>query len=547
MSVSITSTPFKLGWAKNRNSYKMSCNTLVSNGSTGTYYLTCGSNFPAVGNHIVLSIDGVEYVFTIVSSAGGAYEISSVSEMFDKLRACWYFKNLFNFPTSQGSYNDATHMTIISKTAGFHLIKIFCTDADGNKTGYESNMFTWVLGQNGAGADPVYLKNYAVAAELEVVTNNNNTLTTHTVSGLVFQPDTAGNIEIPLDLLGGLVPQPDIPTTDPTVATWDVTTNMLLKYRLKYGEMWGDDVPLIQNWTQNPAGQNNYNFAFCGEEADRFSRLNLADWDDSNVLFSETNNLFRILGERSGETVRVSRSQAQYIYGVWYDPTLANSATKSVTVAISKGGGLAPTTTKTVRNGEIYRIPVGASANSVGSSVLYYDITLTCGGTSWTRRFIIYPNSYAPTNFLLQNKYGLLTVLQVPEVRREMNTEAEEMMVDRRRYLDITDDSETYTAVTALMTREEGRKLAMCVGQQFHYVQCGTNWLRISIEAGSFMVLDEAEDMIRVEFNYRFIENQDENITRGSMARSTGATLSDFDNQVVSFSDRTPATHNNIL
>lgn len=541
MSVSITSTPFKLGWAKNRNSYKMSCNTLVSNGNTYMNLFSRPSYFPPVGSHVVVRLDGVDYVFTVVSAAStDAYEIHDGSVMFDKIRACWYVKQVFNIPVNN---NDDNHLSLVGKVNGRHEFDIFATDADGNKisTALVTKTFERV------GTDDVYLKNYAVAAELEVVTNNNNTLTTHTVSGLVFQPDTAGNIEIPLDLLGGLVPQPDIPTTDPTVATWDVTTNMLLKYRLKYGEMWGDDVPLIQNWTQNPAGQNNYNFAFCGEEADRFSRLNLADWDDSNVLFSETNNLFRILGERSGETVRVSRSQAQYIYGVWYDPTLANSATKSVTVAISKGGGLAPTTTKTVRNGEIYRIPVGVSANSVGSSVLYYDITLSCGGTIWTRRFIIYPDSYSPTNFLLQNKYGLLTVLQVPEVRREMNTEAEEMMVDRRRYLDITDDSETYTAVTALMTREEGRKLAMCVGQQFHYVQCGTNWLRISIEAGSFTVLDEAEDMIRVEFNYRFIENQDENITRGSMARSTGATLSDFDNQVVSFSDRTPATHNNIL
>lgn len=128
-----------------------------------------------------------------------------------------------------------------------------------------------------------------------------------------------------------------------------------------------------------------------------------------------------------------------------------------------------------------------------------------------------------------------------------MTTEADVLQVDRRRYLDITEDSETYTATTALMTREEARQLAMCLGQKFHYVMSGTNWLRISIEAGSFTVLDEAEEMVRVEFNYRFTDNQEENIVSGSMARSTGATLSDFNDQVVCFSDRTPATHNSLL
>ncbi len=545
MSVTLTSTPFKVAWAKNRNSYKMSCNTLVSNGTRCLYYYNWTGTFPSVGQYIVINVDGVEYKFKVVSATStAAYEISQWKEIGPKVADCYYLKALFTITCNSLSDVGSGWMQLSGKAYVKHVVSVYAMDEDGNRLSNQLYNTSSIYPQN-PGTDPVYLKNYAVAARLEVVTNNNNTLTTHSVSGLVFQPDTAGNIEIPLDLLGSLIPQPDIPTTDPTVSTWDVTTNMLMKYRLQYGEMWGDDVPLIQNWVTNPA--SGYNFALCGEEADRFSRLNLADWDDSNVLFSETNSLFRILGERSGETVRVSRSQAQYIYGMWYDRTQSSSATKTVNIGLSVDSSIGTQTSKTVRNGEIYRIPVGIAGLGISATPKYYTLSISLGGTTWQRTFIVYPDSYQPTNFLLQNKYGLLTVLQVPEVRREMNTEAEEMVVDRRRYLDITDDSETYTAVTALMTREEGRKLAMCVGQQFHYVQCGTNWLRISIEAGSFTVLDEAEDMIRVEFNYRFIENQEENITRGSMARSTGATLSDFDNQVVSFSDRTPATHNNIL
>lgn len=544
MSVTVTSTPFKLGWARNRNSYKMSCNTLVSNGSNGTFYCTRVAAIPAAGNHVVVNIDGVEYIFTIVASNPGAYEMASNDDLFNKIRSCWYVRQVFGIPLQN---NDTTHLVLVTQSTRRYF-DIYCTDAYGNRTGYESTMLSWLtsagFGPGYQGTDPVYLKNYAVAAKVEVVVNNNNNLTTHNVDGLVFQPDNNGNIEVPMDLLGELIPQPDIPATNES--SWAVTTNALMKYRLHYGEMWGDDTPLIQNWQQNPAGNTAWNYVLCGSEADRFSRLNLSDWDNTNVLFSETNSLFRILGEKSGLNVRVCKSQLMFLYGMWFDTTQALTATTTLTIQVQVGGGSATTTTRKVRNGEIYRIPVHPSVFSAASS-LFYSVTFSMGGVSWTRTFYVMPDYYQPTTFLIQNKYGLLNVLVAPQVRREMTTEADVLQVDRRRYLDITEDSETYTATTALMTREEARQLAMCLGQKFHYVMSGTNWLRISIEAGSFTVLDEAEEMVRVEFNYRFTDNQEENIVSGSMARSTGATLSDFNDQVVCFSDRTPATHNSLL
>ena len=223
MSTTVVSSPFTLGWARNRNSYKLHCDFLDSAGSRHYVYCTRSASIPAAGNHIVVVIDGVEYVFTIVaSSTGNAYEIAGNSELFSKIRGCWYVGQVFNL----GSVNDATHMSLVAKEVGYHKFEIFCTDANGNRTGYESTMLTWTL--NGGGVDRQEKENYAIAVELEVVANNNNQLKTHNVKGLVFQPDGAGDIEIPLDLLPGFIPQPDIPTTSATASAWVLLTNMLL-------------------------------------------------------------------------------------------------------------------------------------------------------------------------------------------------------------------------------------------------------------------------------------------------------------------------------
>ena len=71
MSTSVVSSPFTLSWARNRNSYNLHCDFLDSVGSKHYVYCTRNANIPAAGNHIVVAIDGAEYVFNIVASATG--------------------------------------------------------------------------------------------------------------------------------------------------------------------------------------------------------------------------------------------------------------------------------------------------------------------------------------------------------------------------------------------------------------------------------------------------------------------------------------------
>ena len=536
MSVSITSSPFALSWARNRNSYKLHCECLDSVGAK--HYIVCRrrGSIPAAGNHIVLAIDGSEYVFTVVGSAtGNAYDVASDAELLDKIRGCWYFTRLF---TLTGT-NSATYLSAVATEVGAHQVSIYCTDAAGNRTGHESTMLSWTL--NGGGADRQEKPNYAVAVELDVVVNNNNHVETHTVKGMVFQPDSAGDVEIPLDLLPGFIPQPDLPSTVAALNAWVPLTNMLLEYRVGYGEMWGEESPLVQNWATET-----YKYALCGEVAERFARLNLPDWKGGETQLSEANSLFRVLGEDNGSMIRVCRSQAEYIYGMWFDPTVAFTNTKTVTVVISQDGGVAASSTHTVKNGEIYRIPVGPLALGC-SAARYYTVQLSMAGSSWSRTFIMQPDAFEPTELLMQSKYGTLRSFVVPQVSRELSLESEELLVDRRRYLDNTDKGEMFTATTFQMTRPEAKRLAQCIGQEYHYAKCGSVWQRITIEAGSFKVLDQADDLVKLEFSYRFVENQTENNTNGTMARAATATVVDFNNNIVAFSEATIPNGNNIL
>lgn len=545
MSLEIISSPFKIGWARNRNSYRIHClDRQLNPGVASLYRFTFAGTMPDAGCSVVVAVDGVEYAFEVVSgSSNGAYEVATIADIGAKMAACWHLKQIFNCEGNAATSTTSKYLVLSGLTVGRHEVDIYVTDAEGNRI---DSGLTINRTLNRQGTDRKDKPNYAVVAEAVVTVNNNNQLTTHNVGGMVFYPDSDGYLDIPLDLLSGFIPQPDVPNTDATASGWMLLTNALIKYRLNIGEMWGESKPVVQNWVSLPSS-NGWNYAVCGEEADRFARLNLPDWRSSETQFSETNNIFWVIGEDNLLSMRVCLNQAEYVYGLWFDPTQnigTNAATKTVNMIVI-AGGVTTTASHTVRNGEVYRIPVGPAALNITAPC--YTVRFTVGLYSWERTFIVQPDFYNPTHLLLQSKYGVLRSFVVPEVRHDITTEAEILSVDKRRYIDITENGESYIATTAQMTRSEARRLAQCLPHEYHYVRCGTAWLRITIEAGSFVVFDDGEDMVRIEFTYRFVENQTENITNGTMQRGITATVVDINNSIIAFSDRTVPNHNNIL
>ena len=377
------------------------------------------------------------------------------------------------------------------------------------------------------------LQNYAIAARVTVWVNNNNTVTEYQSEPMVLRPDAQRYVRIPLDILGGFTPQPDMPDGE----VFSLMTNAVLKYQVQYAEMYGNPTPTVHTWQSDSV-----RYAICGEVAERYARLNMPDWKSGMTRpIVDSQNLFFVVGEDTAKQVTVQKSQPVYLYGLWFrDVGTAATLTVTETITITTTNGTTTNTySRTATSGSMYRLDV--SPSKIGATnALYYTVTISASGGSWSRTFIVAPDGWKDRYLLLQNKYGVLVPWVCPELKRELTIEAENLKVGRLHYTDQTEACEKYTAQMAAMTNADATRLARCLGQQYHYIKSGYAWLRIVVEPETFTVLEEPEGMVRVEFAFRFVENQLENMS--DAPRTAGMTFNyddDVAEEYVAFSDRT--------
>lgn len=530
MSISVISSPHAVCWAKNRNEYRLQCNDLVSQGRV----YVGGFNFstiPPAGCHVVLSVDGRELVYSVVSSNPvGAYEVSSAAMLRSRLAGNYYITQMFDTNLSGNS------VLIQGKSAGRHSVEIFATTADGVR---DDSIWSFGLVPGDEGADEVRLDNYAVAVRLEVVVNDYNNLHTYLSEYSFLHPDDNGMVSVRLDALAGLIPQPDLPSAND--AQWQLLTNAMVKFRISYGEVWGNPVPLVNSMVS----ESSYHFALCGEVADRFARLNLPDWFCANDSLLGEDDMFWILGEDSGAASVVRSGQKYYVYGMFHNKNIDAGTTRGVNLYVyDENGAQIGSKQFLALNGSVYRLDLSPKTLGVDDRRCF-SVRISGSMGSWDRLFSVVPDMFDQQSLLLQSKYGVLLPWVVSDVRREVVVEADSMAVDRRRYLDVSEAFEVYTATTPYLSRFDARRMASCLAQQYHYLLCGSAWLRITIEPGTFLVRHEKDNMVRVEFQYRFVENQLENVTNGSLSRSgISATVGDSFEQVVSFVGNTDPNSN---
>lgn len=384
------------------------------------------------------------------------------------------------------------------------------------------------------------LQNYAIAARVTVWVNNNNEVTERQSEVMVLHPDAQGYVRVPLDLLAGYIPQPDMPDGQ----EFALLTNAVMKYQVQYAEMYGSPTPTVRTWRTD-----SIRYVICGEVAERYARLNTPDWNSGMERpIVDSQDLFLVVGEDTGRQVTVRKSQPVYLYGLWYRAG-STSATLRVNVKITivtASGQASMTRVYDVTSGSMYRLDVSPTVLEI-EDALYYTIAITSSGGSWSRTFIIRPDGWKDRYLLLQSKYGVLTPWVCPGLKRELTIEAESLKVGRLHYNDTTDAYEKYTALLPMLTNEEARRLARCLGQQYHYIKSGYAWLRIVVEPETFTVLEEPEGMVRVQFAFRFVENQQENMS--DAPRTAGMTFNyndDVAQEYVTYNDRTIATNNEL-
>ena len=522
MSLTLISEPYLWGWAQNRNRYRFSCNSTKTSGARCTVSWLLkqrGSN----GQHLVVEIDGTPYTWDFVAAdVANPWSVGSLSDMAAKITGNYYVAQLFTTTSSvtSGVYT----VTLTGKEKGKHDVRLYYTDSDGEEIDATAAALTYYeTASSASGADSEQLANYALAVSLEVIGNDCNSLKSYKSDPLYFQPGTDGSAEVPLEMLRGYLPQPDLPTYGET-AGGRLLTNAFIKYRIRYGEVYGD-TPRMQT-----ASYSSWRYALCGEVVDYYHRLNLPDWQDVapseqlSSVSSTGNTYLRMIGDDHGVTTDVRADQPEYLYGLYYQASAAVNANFALQLSVKlydkEGTETSIAVNFNVKNGNVYRLSVGPAAVGAADSAYYKVLIKEAGGADgWERTYRVLPALYGGHWLLLQDKYGLLRSVAAASVKVTHDVTSEEMTIAGRHYSDKQSHGEKYTVVTEAMRRDEARRVAQSLAKEYHYYYSGGAWLRISVEADSLETWNEKNDMATLTFEFRFIENQTENEAR-STARS---------------------------
>ena len=541
MSVQVQQYPYLFSWAKNRNSIVLHCNDIDNEGTAAYFSFVFSNSTPAVDSKVVVVLDGMELMFTRKQSPASAYEFNSITDLGTKIKDCPYIAALF-----VGTYTSNTRtLTLEGRAVGYHTLSIYTLSAQGHHEGFERSLINSSEGNNGE--DGSRLANYGVAVAVDVTVNQGNVLRVYKGETMVMNPDADGNLVVPLDVLRGYTPEPDVPSS--MDAQFQLLTNALISYKVRYGEQYGEPAPLLQNMTETDVC-----FAICGEVAERFAQANRPDWmsgQETSLRFAVgSNNVFWIIGEDTEQTCTTRLSAPVFLYGLWFDERRRYDEQLEITVSVigrrKNGSTIDINRTLQANNGSVYRLKVSPSDFNLGNDVLWYSVMVKTVDGTWSRTYHVLPDYFEATTMLLQNKYGLLQPYLCGKLVRNVTMDGEACTISRRRYVDVKECFESYTAVMHQLTMRQARALASCLGQRFHYVLNGTSWLRITIEPGTWKVRDDAEGMVALQFDFRFVENQQENLATGTLSSGLSAVVDDIWDEVA-VSDDHISPEDNIL
>ena len=160
-----------------------------------------------------------------------------------------------------------------------------------------------------------------------------------------------------------------------------------------------------------------------------------------------------------------------------------------------------------MRGHEVYRLSCGPSL--LGVDIKRYTVHVG----SWERTFVVMPAMYGAHLFLITNKYGMLVPFEGESVAMDGMSEGENVLVNGRYGVALSGYWQSYRCRTTALTKEESRVIGQANRGEKCYEWVDGMWKEIVVEIGSVNVYDEGEDMMVVEFGYRFADNQVENRT----------------------------------
>ena len=476
----------------------MVCSGLTSGGSAARYGIGIVESFFPFGRSLIIELNGMtlKFVRSIVvaqdSESGlGAYQWNTITRLRTVLSENLYIGDLFT--VEEAEPGEQLSFWLVAKEVGGLDVTVR-SDAPAGAYTIEAV----------EGEDASRLENYTLQAAFEFDGGEKS-------QWLHYMP-VGEEVTIGTALLKGYFGEPVLPGRGESYAA-RLQGDALLKYRLRYYECFGA-VPVAYG-----LNLGDWKLLLRGETVEKYALEGVPDWRDEHQGAQIGGGRLRVIGSDTRKKCEVRRNQAEYIYLFWGDES-GEAEAKTVTGVLRQwmaDGSESETALPelSIESNKVYRVAVGPSAVGVDSSAAGYEIELSYNDrVVWRREWEVMPSFYYEHQFLLMDRYGLLRTWMAQYVTRSVTFEADEVLNEGRRYYDVTDRVEEFTAVGAKMRKEEAQRMAQSYGCEYAYIWANRQWCRIAIKPGSVTVEDEGNGMAQVTLEFVFVANKRNNIGR---------------------------------
>jgi len=500
MAVTIREKPFAFDFAGNRTRFLLNGSPVSVNGSKSKSVYKIQS-LPSLC--LVVSFAGEKYTFEISTPAlarnnpnriaNYTYLPSLKSELQSKIAENYYIARHYDV-----TIDDNLVLTFVSKQCGADTVTV---------SGLFGGSISTISLTNGTAR--VRKSNYQMMARFEIVRWYEGSEQTIESPEMLLRFGEDNVAELPVEILRPYFSAADVPSVTETFAG-HVLRYATLRYKLTYAEVFGD-VPQVGVLKRS---SELFLSAGCLEESHR--TLNLPDWNTplgTTKKFSEC-QFVRDFGSESGLTIRSYKEMPQFAYFMLFTNSKPASFQRSMQInvkIVDKNGQtfVFNPGVIAISNFSIVRIPLSVQALSLGtytSDILSYTIYVeNHQGTFWTRTFVLESKPFNSAVFFLQNRYGLLESLSADEQATEERTEGEQTVQNGVIGIDITDRSTIHTARSYYRSRRERQLVADAMNSRFNYRIVAGMPVPIAIVPDSLTVRDDNEDVLEIEFQYRFI------------------------------------------
>lgn len=491
--ITIAATPRPLSWLDNHPSFTVECSGLSSGGRRASLMLRFSHS--SFLYSFSIRIDGRVLTYQRYSSlSSDPYRFYNITELVQKLSSNYYIADLYTVTSSSLSAYDT--VTLQSVAVARHDLALVSRSAYVSVVSLDE------------GEDMDTIANYGVVARFELHDGS--------VTPWCRYAPSNGEVRISTDQLRGFFPNPTLPN-----GSLSQDTNAILRYRLQVAESYGEP-PVMQLITSS-----SWLSMMQGEVMSLFFASDIPDWKDaapaSALSFSGVRP--RIIGTDNGRTYDVRQGQPYFLYALFNDTSSIPTAQATLTITVTYITTSTQVVTKTVTlsNGTLCRVNVGPSALGIPNDVRRYNIDISYSLTViFSASFVVRVPLYQHHDYLLSDKYGLLRHVSVSGHVSSSDVEGEEAtFADGRKAYVASKREQSFTATTPNLRRHEAALVADALAGRHAYARVSGQWIPITIVPGSVTSWNTLEDMIRISWQYAFIQNQRGNIASASINPST--------------------------